>query len=61
MKKYFVKRSIGTLRPAARTKDRSPNLTGQITLQRSDFVKIERHFQDTGRDDVVCGITGVVL
>jgi len=58
MSKPFTKYSLGTLRQAARTKDRSPNLLGKLALQRSDFVEIQRHFQDGRRQEVVCGIAG---
>jgi len=58
MKKHFVKRSLGTLRPAVRTKDRSPNVIGPIAIQRSDSTEIQRIFQETGCEEVICGLAG---
>jgi hypothetical protein len=58
MSKQLKKHSLGTLREAVRTKERSPNLTGQIALQRSDVIEIHRHLQETGRDEVICNIAG---
>jgi hypothetical protein len=47
------------LRPATNgTKERSPNFLGKLALQRSDFVEIQRHFQDGRRQEVICGIAG---
>src|SRR3977135_967516 len=34
------------------------DLIGQIALQRSDFVAIQRVIQDTGREEVICNIAG---
>ena len=58
MPKPLTRHSLGTLRLANRTKERSPNLIGQITIQRSDFMAIQSHFQDTGREEVMCNIAG---
>ena len=58
MSKQFKKHSLGTLRQAVRTKDRSPNLIGQIALQRSDFIQIQQYFQQTGREEMICNLAG---
>jgi len=58
MSKQYKKHSLGTLRQAVRTKDKSPNLIGQIALQRSDFIDIHRHFQETGSEEVICNLAG---
>jgi hypothetical protein len=58
MSRQYKKHSLGTLRQAARTKDKSPSLIGQIALQRSDIIAIHRHLQEMGRDEVICNIAG---
>ena len=58
MSKQSKKHSLGTLRRAVRTKDRSPNLIGQIALQRSDFIQIQQYFQETGREEMICNLAG---
>jgi len=58
MSKQYKKHSLGTLRQAARTKDKSPNLIGQIALQRSDIIAIHRYLQETGSDEAICNLAG---
>ncbi len=58
MAKPRIKHSLGTLRPAVRTKDRSPNLLGPIAVQRSDSIEIHRIFQETGCEEVICNLAG---
>ena len=58
MSKHIKKYSLGTLREAVRTKDRSPNLIGPLTLQPADIIEIHRLFQETGRKAVTCNIAG---
>jgi hypothetical protein len=58
MSNQFKKHSLGTLRPAVRTKDRSPNLIGPLTIQPADIIAIYRHLQKTGREAVTCNIAG---
>jgi len=58
MSKQYKKHSLGTLRQATRTKDKSPNILGQIALQCSDVIAIHRYLQQTGRDEVICNIAG---
>lgn len=52
------KRSIGKLRPATRTKPKSPNLTGKLSLQRATMNEFAREFRDSGSDEVDCNIAG---
>jgi hypothetical protein len=58
MSKKFKKHSLGTLRPAVRTKDRSPNLIGPVAIQRADHIEIHRIFQETGGEEVICNLAG---
>ncbi len=50
------KRSLGTLRKATKTKDRSPESTGTLKLQRHTFETIARQFQEAASDEVECCI-----
>ena len=58
MAKPRIKHSLGTLRLAKRTKERSPNLIGPFALQRPDFIAIQRVFDETGCEEVICNIAG---
>jgi len=51
------KRSLGALRKATKSKPRSPDLTGQLRLQRHTAAAIVKHFGD-GQEEVVCNIAG---
>lgn len=50
------KRSLGTLRKATKTKDRSPSSTGILKLQRHTFQAIAKQFQETDADEIYCCI-----
>src|SRR5208283_1286148 len=50
------KRSLGTLRKAPKTKDRSPESTGNLKLQRHTFEAIAKQFQQTDADAIECCI-----
>ena len=52
------KRSLGTLRKATETKPRSPDLTGQMKLQRHTAAAILEQFSHDGIEEVVCNIAG---
>jgi hypothetical protein len=52
------KRSIGKLRTAVRTKPKSPNLTGKLSLQRSTMTELARQFRETREDQIECNIAG---
>lgn len=52
------KRSLGSLRKANKTKPKSPDLIGQMRLQRHTAVAIVKQFSDGNDDEVVCNIAG---
>jgi hypothetical protein len=53
------KRSLGKLRVAPKTKERSPDMTGTLCLQRHTAAAIVKAFEDDD-DDVVCSIAAWV-
>jgi hypothetical protein len=52
------KRSLGALRKANKTKPRSPDLTGQMKLQRHTAAAIVEQFSHDDIEEVVCNIAG---
>ena len=52
------KRSLGALRQANKTKPKSPDLTGQMKLQRHTAAAIVKQFQHDDIEEVVCNIAG---
>jgi hypothetical protein len=50
------RRSLGALRKANKTKPKSPDLTGQMKLQRHTAAAIVDQFSHDGIDEVVCNI-----
>ena len=52
------KRSLGALRKANKTKPRSPDLTGQLKLQRHTAAAIAEQFSPDHTQEVVCNIAG---
>ena len=52
------KRSLGALRRANKTKPRSPDLTGQLKLQRHTAAAIVEQFNQDQIQEVVCNIAG---
>jgi hypothetical protein len=52
------KRSLGALRRANKTKPKSPDLTGQMKLQRHTAAAIVTQFGDDQVEEVVCNIAG---
>jgi hypothetical protein len=52
------KRSLGALRKANKTKPRSPDLTGQLKLQRHTASAIVEQFASHHAQEVVCNIAG---
>jgi hypothetical protein len=52
------KRSLGALRRATKTKPRSPDLTGQLKLQRHTAEAIVEQFSHDQAQEVVCNIAG---
>ena len=54
------KKSLGMLRKAQKTKPRSPDVTGKLTLQRHTLRAIVKDLEQNGGDEVVCNIAGWV-
>jgi len=52
------KRSLGALRKNSKTKPKSPDLTGQIKLQRHTIETIAKQFERTESDEVVANLAG---
>jgi len=52
------KRSIGKLRPANRTKERSPNLTGKLALQRTTVNELATQIREDGGTEIICNVAG---
>jgi hypothetical protein len=52
------KRSLGSLRRAEKTKDRSPDLTGTLKLQRHTMEAIAKQFKEGDAAEVACCIAG---
>jgi hypothetical protein len=57
-KKAKQKRSLGALRKANKTKPKSPDLTGQMKLQRHTAAAIVDQFGHDDIEEVVCNIAG---
>jgi len=52
------KRSLGALRKNEKTKDRSPDLTGVLTLQRHTIEVFVKQFKESDAAEVACCIAG---
>jgi hypothetical protein len=52
------KRSLGELRKANKTKERSPDVTGKLRLQRHTLQAIIRDFKEADGEEVICNIAG---
>jgi hypothetical protein len=50
------KKSLGTLRKATKTKERSPDLLGQLHLQRHTLLEIVRQAKEANGDEVMCNL-----
>jgi hypothetical protein len=57
-KQVKQKRSLGALRTANKTKPKSPDLTGQMKLQRHTAAAIVEKFSHDGIEEVICNIAG---
>jgi hypothetical protein len=57
-KQIKQKRSLGALRKANKTKPKSPDLTGQMKLQRHTAAAIVQKFCHDDIEEVVCNIAG---
>jgi len=49
-------KSLGTLRIAEKTKPRSPDLIGQVTLQSKTLHEIVKQYEKSGERTVTCNI-----
>ncbi len=54
------KRSLGKLRTAEKTKEKSPDITGTLRLQRHTVTEILKQFEVSNFDEVECNIAGWV-
>jgi hypothetical protein len=50
------KKSLGALRKATKTKKRSPDLLGQLHLQRHTLMEITRQAKESDDDEVMCNL-----
>jgi hypothetical protein len=50
------KKSLGALRIAKKTKKRSPDLLGQLHLQRHTLLEIARQAKEGSGDEVMCNL-----
>src|SRR6476619_3606835 len=57
-KQVKQKRSLGALRKANKTKPKSPDLTGQMKLQRHTAAAIVEQFSRDDIEEVVCNLAG---
>lgn len=53
-----AKRSLGSLRKATKTKDRSPDFTGTLKLQRHTLETIAKQFKETDAEEIDCCLAG---
>jgi hypothetical protein len=49
-----ARRSLGSLRKAEKTKDRSPDFTGTMKMQRNTFERVATQFKETDADEKDC-------
>jgi hypothetical protein len=57
---FTKKRTLGKLRVAHKTKERSPDMTGTLCLQRHTAALILKAFENTDDDEAVCNIAAWV-
>jgi hypothetical protein len=50
--------SIGKLRHANRTKEKSPNLTGKLALQKTTLNELVSQMREDGGVEITCNIAG---
>jgi hypothetical protein len=54
------RKSLGALWKAKKTKPRSPDVTGKLSLQRHTLAAIVQEIAKTGSEEVICNIAGWV-
>lgn len=50
------KRPLGALKVATKTKPRSPDMTGRLTLHSHTLEELVRQYKDNGQEEVPCNI-----
>jgi len=50
------RKSLGALSTATKTKERSPDLTGQLHLQRHTLLEITRQAKEDNSDEIKCNL-----
>jgi uncharacterized protein (DUF736 family) len=53
-----AKHSLGSLRKATKTKERSPDFTGKLKLQRLTMEVFAKQFQETDAEEIECCLAG---
>ena len=53
-----AKHSLGSLRKATKTKERSPDFTGKLKLQRHTLETIAKQLKDTDAEEIDCCLAG---
>jgi hypothetical protein len=52
------KKSLSILRKAMKTREKSPDLTGQLKLQRHMLATFNKQFEEAGGGEIVCCLAG---
>lgn len=55
---FKPKRSLGSLRKAPKTKQRSPDATGTMKLQRHTLQMLNKQLDETDDDQIICNLAG---
>ena len=50
--------SLGTLRPSPKTKDKSPDVTGTISIKRDLLLELHKKLAQSGDEEVVADLAG---
>lgn len=58
MQNTNIRRSLGALRKAPKTKEKSPDLQGTIKVQRHTIDAIIKQFEDTDEDEIISCLAG---
>lgn len=58
MQNTNLRRSLGALRKAPKTKDRSPDLQGTIKVQRHTLEAIIKQFHDSNEGEIIACLAG---
>jgi hypothetical protein len=55
---FKQKRSLGALRKAPKTKQKSPDATGTMKLQRHTLQMLNKQLDETDGDQIICNLAG---